>query len=227
MSTRRVPLSSNQNAVNSPCRPVTAASSKPKRSYATVQREEAYGQPPPAKKQIVEASQRPLKTPPPQPARDHDPSEEHVFSRRAHARQPTSFERLLDNARGKPAANTAAEKAERAAEDNMAALKKWQRHYRKVFPKFVFYFDNIPEDVRYHNARLVAALGAVSACLCCHGRCRCLLYIARRDLLFERRDARRHYSAYSHRGCAQPSRLDRRTKRQSADDQPCAPRPLL
>jgi regulatory subunit for Cdc7p protein kinase len=163
MTARRVPLSSNPNAANSPYRAVTAAGTKPKRSYATIQREEAYGQPPPAKKQIVEVSQRNLRTPPRQSTADS--LEGHVFSRRAHA-QPTAFDRKLEAARRRPAQQAVA-KADKVAEENLETIRQWQRHYRKVFPKFVFYFESIADDTRMRYAKQVTALGAVSShCFC-------------------------------------------------------------
>lgn len=159
MSTRRVPLSSNPNAANSPYRSVTAGAAKPKRSHATVQREEAYGQPPPAKKHIVEVTHRGLKTPPRQSL--NESAEGQVFSRRAHA-QPTAFDRKLEAVRRRPAQQAVA-KADKASEENLETIRQWQRHYRKVFPKFVFYFESISEDVRVRYAKQVTALGAVSS----------------------------------------------------------------
>jgi regulatory subunit for Cdc7p protein kinase len=53
-------------------------------------------------------------------------------------------------------------KAEKAPADTMDSIRQWQRHYRKAFPQFVFYFDSIPEDVRRRFSRQVIALGAVS-----------------------------------------------------------------
>ncbi|OBT66916.1 hypothetical protein VE03_04253 [Pseudogymnoascus sp. 23342-1-I1] len=156
MSTRRVPLSSNPNAANSPYRGMTAGASKSKRSHATVQREEAYGQPPPAKKHIVEVTHRGLKTPPRQSL--NDSAEGQVFSRRAHA-QPTAFDRKLEAVRRRPVQQAVA-KADKASEENLETIRQWQRHYRKVFPKFVFYFESISEDVRVRYAKQVTALGA-------------------------------------------------------------------
>lgn len=71
MSSRRAPLTSNPNVVNSPLRGAAALAgyAKQKRSHATVQREEAYGQPPPVKKQALEnGSQRPIRSPPSRPS---------------------------------------------------------------------------------------------------------------------------------------------------------------
>ncbi|KAJ8106665.1 hypothetical protein ONZ43_g6986 [Nemania bipapillata] len=53
MSSRRVPLSSNQNVANSPLR---STALKQKRTLAQLQREEPYGQQPPMKKLVLDAT---------------------------------------------------------------------------------------------------------------------------------------------------------------------------
>lgn len=58
---------------------------------------------------------------------------------------------------------------DRPSAETLDNIRQWQRHYRKAFPQFVFYFDSIPQDVRGKLARQVIALGAVSS-LCCSGR---------------------------------------------------------
>src|SRR3954465_14809026 len=90
MSGRRVPLSSNLNAVNSPFRAVAAAAAKQKRSYANEQREESYGHPPPAKKQMVE-SHKSLRTPPRQQPTQSS-AEGRIFTRKPASSQPSAFE---------------------------------------------------------------------------------------------------------------------------------------
>ena len=177
MSARRVPLGNNTNAANSPFRGnVTAVGSKPKRSYANVQREEAYGEPPPTKRRMSELdgenARQNGRTPPRRPTAT-DALENHVFSRRAHA-QPTAFDRKLEAARHdttrKRTVNTAAQQQQRAearviekaAEENLETIRKWQRHYRKVFPSMVFYFESVPDERRVEVATQVMALGAVS-----------------------------------------------------------------
>jgi regulatory subunit for Cdc7p protein kinase len=158
MSSRRAPLSSNPNAANSPYRAVAAAAAaKQKRSYATVQREEAYGQAPPAKKQMVQASHS-LKTPTRQAAQA---PEGRLFTRKTNSTLSNAFARKLEAARVKPVPQTQT-KADKASEENLETIRQWQRHYRKVFPKFVFYFESVPEDVRIKYAKQVTALGAVS-----------------------------------------------------------------
>lgn len=159
MSGRRVPLSSNPNAANSPYRAVAAAAaSKQKRSYASVQREEAFGQPPPAKKQMLEA-QHPLKTPPRQQASNNS-FEPRVVSRRIAVSQP-SFERKSTSVRERHA-QQGFNKLDKVTEENLETIRQWQKHYRRIFPKFVFYFESIPEEVRLKCSRQIALLGAVS-----------------------------------------------------------------
>ena len=159
MSSRRVPLSSNPNAANSPYRAVTAAATKQKRSYATIQREDAYGQPPPAKKQMLDSHQT-LGTPPRQKptqttvdsrvyAGRNNPSEQHLLERKGVA--------LRDRSVQQPAL-----KVEKPPTENLGDIRQWQKHYRRVFPKFVFYFESVPEDVRQKHTKQVLALGAVS-----------------------------------------------------------------
>ena len=165
MSGRRVPLTSNPNAVNSPYRAVAAAASKQKRSYATIQREEAYGQPPPAKKQMLESHQ-PLRTPPRQQSIQSS-AEGRLFTRKSNAPQQSAFERKCVAVRDKPQQTVT--KAEKPTGENLDTIRQWQKHYRKILPTFVFYFESfesIPEDVRLKYTKQVIALGAVSCGSC-------------------------------------------------------------
>lgn len=138
-SSRRAPLSSNPNAANSPLR---GAASKVKRSYATLQREEQYGQPPPLKKQMLEnGSHRASRSP------------THVRTRPA---QQTT--------RPKPKApSTATESTQyQKPQEKDRDLVSWQKQYRARFPRMVFYFDSVPDDVRARLVKLIVHLGAVS-----------------------------------------------------------------
>lgn len=157
MSSKRVPLSNNPNAANSPySRNLPAPGQKQKRSYANVQREEAYGQPPPAKRQIIETQQRsPSRTVLPQA------SENRAFPRKANGSQATAFEKRLEAVRIRPSQQQIVQKAEKQSEENLETIRQWQRHYRKVFPKFIFYFESVPEDARVRYTRQLAQLGAV------------------------------------------------------------------
>ncbi|TVY35257.1 Hsk1-interacting molecule [Lachnellula subtilissima] len=158
MSTRRVPLSNNPNAANSPYRALQGAAAKQKRSYATIQREDAYGQPPPAKKQMLDVHQV-LRTPPRQQSAQSS-VEGRVFTRKSNASQQSSFERKLVAVRDKPIQQQVVTKADRTSEENLDTIRQWQKHYRKIFPTFVFYFESIPEDVRLKYTKQVIALGA-------------------------------------------------------------------
>lgn len=51
---------------------------------------------------------------------------------------------------------------EKTPAETLDTIRQWQRHYRRAFPQFVFYFDSIPEDSRSKCSRQVLALGAVS-----------------------------------------------------------------
>lgn len=156
MSSRRAPLTTNSNAANYQNRAAAVTTSKPKRSYLSVQREESYGGQPPPKKQAVEA--RPVRTPPRQQTADG-----RVFAARSNASQTTRLNQRLAAAASvkTETALVKTEKLEKTDEENLENIRQWQKHYRRVFPKFVFYFESVPEDVRQKHAKQVIALGAV------------------------------------------------------------------
>lgn len=138
-SARRAPLSNNPNAANSPLR--SAAGPKVKRSHATVQREEQYGQPPPLKKQILEhGTQRAVRS----------PTSQSRTRPAHHAQRP--------RARA-PQATAESTQHQRAQERDLAS---WQKQYRARFPRMVFYFDSVPDDVRTRLVKPIVYLGAVS-----------------------------------------------------------------
>lgn len=153
-----MPLSSNPNAVNSPFRAVAAAAAKQKRSYATIQREDAYGQPPPAKKQMLDSHQA-LRTPPRQSS-NHSSAEGRVFTRKPQNAQPSAFERKCVAVREKPVQNTAP-KVDKVAEQNQETIRQWQKHYRRNFPNYVFYFEGVSEEIRIKCTKQISILGAV------------------------------------------------------------------
>lgn len=55
-----------------------------------------------------------------------------------------------------------AERMQKHADESLESIRLWQRHYKKAFPQFVFYFENIPEEQRSRVSRQVLSLGAVS-----------------------------------------------------------------
>lgn len=142
MSNRRVPLSTLQNATNSPLR-VTAVGAKRQRSHASEQRDIAYGQPPP-KKQIIEV--------------DDAEARRHGLVRRSGA-QPTALTRKLEAARENkvPAKQVSIQRAS----NDLETIRQWQRHYRKLFPQFVFYFDNVSNPQKDKLMSRAQVLGSV------------------------------------------------------------------
>ncbi|KAI1416369.1 Dfp1/Him1, central region-domain-containing protein [Hypoxylon sp. FL1857] len=159
MSGRRVPLSSNQNAANSPLRS-SALLAKHKRPSSQVHREEQYGQPPPAKKQIIEStSQRSLKSPSQQPRASK--SQIPIQTRR----NGNSYESKLAKERAghhqqqQQAVSTNPGYTEQDVED----IQVWQQHHRARFPKLVFYFEKVPNDAHKKLAKQIAALGGREA----------------------------------------------------------------
>ncbi|KAI8950388.1 Dfp1/Him1, central region-domain-containing protein [Xylaria longipes] len=157
MSSRRVPLSANQNVANSPLRP---AAFKQKRTLAQLQREEPYGQPPPAKKLVVDAStQRVVKSPSQQPRVTK--SQIPVQSRRptGHNTVDTKLARERAAARQQQLQEAAAVAEYEYTEKDIEEIQNWKNHHRARFPKSLFYFDQIQGDVARGLKRQIAALG--------------------------------------------------------------------
>lgn len=150
---RRMPLQNNQNVVNSPIRNAsTMAAAKQKRSFANIQREEAYAQPPPAKKQMLETGiPRPLNSPSKRTAKTQAPS---VTRRNA-----STYEARL--ARERSVHHQAESTTSRYTEKDLEEIRQWKEHHRGRFPKMVFYFDNLPVDLRARLTRQIEKLGAV------------------------------------------------------------------
>ena len=154
MATRRVPLANLQNATNSPLR-ATAVGGKRQRSHASEQRDVLYGQPP-TKKPMIEV--------------DDAESRRTGLVRRSGA-PTTALTRRLEAARDekiqKPAPK-AVDRTQRATNENLDQIRQWQKHYRTQFPRFVFYFESIPEDIKYKVWKQAYALGSVCIPPCLH-----------------------------------------------------------
>ncbi|KAF2804622.1 uncharacterized protein BDZ99DRAFT_397766 [Mytilinidion resinicola] len=145
MTSRRAPLANIPNAANSPFRAVAAAASKRQRSHASDQRELAYGQPPPTKKLIVEV--------------DDAEARRHGLGRRT-THNPNAFQRKLEAAREVKAPSKSSERPQKVTNENLESIRQWQKHYKRMFPTFVFYFDSIPDDLRSRASRQAHTLGA-------------------------------------------------------------------
>lgn len=158
MSSRRVPLGNVPNAANSPFRAVAAAASKRSRQQLEAQEDLSYDLQPRAKRQAFEDT-RPIQGTPPQ-RQVLQSAEGRVFSKRSTNAQPTAFERRLLAAReDKPKQRV--DKQEKASGEQLGDIRQWQKHYKKLFPSFVFYFESVPEDVRIYCSKYVRSLGAV------------------------------------------------------------------
>ena len=163
MASRRAPLATVPNAVNSPFRSVAAVSGKRTRAQAGEPREVIYGQPP-AKKQAIESIERDDENV--DPRRRHgvtvaasEKLEEPFGKRINHA--PTAFEKKLASVREKkPTPQPRTDRSQKQHADNLESIRQWQKHYRRQFPLFVFYFDNISDDIRAKSMRQIYALGA-------------------------------------------------------------------
>lgn len=159
MSSRRAPLLEKTGAANSPYRSAAHAATKPKRSHYATQREESYGQPPPAKRQMLEHG---LRTPPRLQQQLNASAEERVFSRKSTASQPTAFERkCLTTVRERASQQQQITRGSQVQGDNSETLENWQKHQRKSFPRFVFYFESVAEEARLKFSKQVTSLGAV------------------------------------------------------------------
>ncbi|ODM17330.1 hypothetical protein SI65_07005 [Aspergillus cristatus] len=160
MSTRRPPLANVPNATNSPLRMGGTVPAKRSRTAST-QLEIPYGQPPP-KKQVIDGVEQDVRSPSRARSTAHQqPGDSRIFSRRSNNAQPSAFERKLYAAREKDRQTaTKPVRNEKPSAETLDTIRQWQRHYRKAFPTFVFYFDSIPEDVRGRCSRQVNALGA-------------------------------------------------------------------
>jgi len=171
MASRRAPLATMPNAVNSPFRTSQAVAGKRTRAQLG---ENAYGQPP-AKKQLLEGNNEggenvdPLKRTG-ATVISNEKLDEPFSTKRTSTAPPTAFERKLASVREKKPAQQSlqpqqlqrADRSQTIKGDNLENVRQWQRHYRRQFPQFVFYFDSVPDDVRQKAIRQVRSLGAVS-----------------------------------------------------------------
>jgi regulatory subunit for Cdc7p protein kinase len=181
---RRVPLGNLPNAANSPYRG-TAPGTKRPRSHADSQRELAYAQPPPAKKQMLEGDvQGSLR--------------QAQFRKAGYNNPPNGLQKKLEAVvrDGGRQITKAPEKASKTGFDNLESIRQWQRHYKKVFPQVVFYYESIPDDVRAKLSRQVQSLGSVSQSRVSRGGMieSLTVYTARGSFLFQNSHARRYYS---------------------------------
>ncbi|KAL8830936.1 MAG: hypothetical protein Q9170_005510 [Blastenia crenularia] len=163
MASRRAPLASVPNAVNSPYRAPAAAT---KRSRQHVDQEDVcYDHEPPAKRPAVSNGRLFLRTPPQR--QNLQQAEARVFGKRPGNAQPTAFERRLLEAKEKKALELQdkvqeqrVERPTRISTETLEGIRQWQKHYRRVFPTFVFYFESVADETRTKHAKFIRAFGA-------------------------------------------------------------------
>jgi len=171
MANRRIPLASNPNAVNSPFRGIAPLAGKRTRAQVEDKRDLFQGQPP-LKKQVIEVDNDENALPRTLTRQSHaqQEAETKLFMGRPNGAPVTAFGRKLAAAREKKLLQpqTQIHATEKQVDrshkpgDSLDNIRQWQKHYKKVFPQFVFYFESVPDDVRTKISRQVHHLGAVS-----------------------------------------------------------------
>ncbi|KAL8736388.1 MAG: hypothetical protein Q9181_002421 [Wetmoreana brouardii] len=161
MSNRRAPLTSVPNAVNSPYRIPGAAAVKRSRQQLD-QEDVLYDQQPPAKRNATSNARLVPHTP---PQKHHlQQAEARVFGKRPGNGQPTAFQRRLLEARDRKAMEAPdrghEQRVERSRTETIDGIRQWQKHYRKVFPTFVFYFESVPDETRARHVKFIRTFGA-------------------------------------------------------------------
>ena len=156
MTSRRVPLADVPNAANSPFR----GGAKRTRDQLDTQADFPWDVQPSAKRQVVDLESILRRTSPRKVSLAT--AEARVFSnKRSACTPPTAFERqLLAVKDDKPQQRV--DRQEKSTQRSAKDIKQWQEHYRKAFPSFVFYFENIGEEVRSKCSKYARMLGAVS-----------------------------------------------------------------
>ena len=172
MSSRRVPLGNVPNAANSPFRSVAAVTSKRPRDQVEAQEDLSCELQPRTKRQALEDGRTYVRISPAKQALQS--AEGRIFNKRAVNAPPNSFERkLLASAKETQVAQRVEEKIEqkvqqrverqwKASHEALEDIRQWQRHYKRSFPTFVFYFESLPEEVRVKCSKWIRSLGAVS-----------------------------------------------------------------
>jgi regulatory subunit for Cdc7p protein kinase len=157
-ASRRAPLQSIPNVVNSPHRILTTSGSKRPRAQASIAQQENEH---PSKRQATDKPT--LEARPPTPTRHHqsNTAESRVFERGNGGSGSTALQKRLVAAREKGSGLRVTKRLETNEKTKENAVQQWQKHYSKIVPSFRFYFDNVADDVRSRFMRQIAYLGAV------------------------------------------------------------------
>ena len=153
----RAPLASIPNATNSP-HPTIFHSTKRQRAQANLSHQENE---PPQKRQMVEKHNSSVQLATPRRKIPPSTVEGRVFERGSANGQPTAFQRKLVAARGRATTLKVTKNLEAPIPQNIETIRQWQKHYRKLFPDYTFYFESIPEDLKARFSRQITSLGAV------------------------------------------------------------------
>lgn len=180
---RRTPLTNLPNAVNSPYQltasstTTTTNSTKRARPSTAVARDASTQ--PPSKRQHIDPSAQILRTP------QRRARNSVVDSKAIPKRATAAGTRARPTIAGPPAfadiglatrrtqastrsrMTTAAAAVQKPVEiqqtqDNLDTVRAWQKHYRNAFPHYVFFFENIPQEVMDKAQEHIKTLKAVS-----------------------------------------------------------------
>jgi regulatory subunit for Cdc7p protein kinase len=154
---RRAPLASIPNATNSPHRFLTTSGSKRSRAQANISLQENE---PPQKRLAVDKAN----TGPVTPTRNT--AEGRVFDRGNGTTGSNAFQKKLVAAASQSKPGMRVTKNVEPTQKEDSQLRRWQEHYRKLFPSFSFYFDGFTEPARAREqaqfVKHILHLGAVS-----------------------------------------------------------------
>ena len=114
---------------------------------------------PPTKRQATEKAS--LNVGPATPSRHShtNTAEGRVFERGNGTSGSIAFQKKLVAARERGPGLRVTKNVE--AGDKEHPVRQWQKHYKKIFPTFRFYFDNVADDVRTRFMRQITYLAAV------------------------------------------------------------------
>ncbi len=129
-----------------------------------MQREENYGQAPPAKKQMLEkVDNNGVNTARVSSGlRSPTTSRRVPLTQRAHQAERVSSQHLQQQQQQHHHHHAHRQEIQKVSEKEAEEVRRWQQSQRLRFPKLVFYFDGLPEDQSARLSKQVMFLGAVS-----------------------------------------------------------------
>jgi regulatory subunit for Cdc7p protein kinase len=144
MTSHRAPLRDAPSAVlNSPLRGASTAllgSKRPRQPTVSLGEHAAYNESQMSKRRFVETDEPSLRL--------------HGLPPKRSA-QATTLQRRLEAARVPPPSRS------KSTAEQAETVRQWQKHYRRIFPNFVFFFDNVQDESRKKFSTQIRLLGAV------------------------------------------------------------------